>query len=115
LGLEDSADEQSQTVNKISEPRPLTSSASPPGLGLSLRDLFLPGGTKLRMTFKGKLHVAEIRGGLWLAENGEKHLTPSAAHNAISGTNANGWNKWEAKRPNDGAWRRLSLLRKSSL
>jgi hypothetical protein len=81
--------------------------------GLWLRGLFLPDGTLLRGSYKGKLHQAQIENGGWHDERGQQHTSPSAAAYAISNTNINGWRFWEAKRPSDTDWRKLETLQKN--
>jgi len=79
--------------------------------GFFSRGLHLPGGTLLRARYKQREYRAHIEGECWVDENGREHTSPSAAAAAITGTNVNGLRFWEAKRPNDTAWRRLELLR----
>ena len=78
--------------------------------GFESRGLFLPNGTQLRATHKGKGYSASIRGGQWVAENGQKFTSPSAAASAITQNNVNGWRFWQAKRPSDSEWRNLDAL-----
>ena len=89
---------------------PLRSLAGGGGKSFALRNGSLAEGTKLRATYKGTEHLAEIRNGRWVDENGEEHGSPSAAASAISGTNVNGLRFWFAKRPQDNAWQRLDIL-----
>jgi hypothetical protein len=68
-------------------------------------------GTKLRASYKGEFHVAEINNdGKWI-QNGEIKSSPSAAARAITHKNWNGWNFWEAKRPGDDGFVKLDWLR----
>lgn len=78
--------------------------------GFALRGGSLPEGTKLKATYKGSEHRAEIRNGRWIDEAGQQHSSPSAAATAISQTNVNGLRFWHAKRPNDEKWSRLDIL-----
>ena len=78
--------------------------------GLRLRNLFLPDGTRLRVTYKGIEYLAEIKDGRWIDQAGAEHASPSAAAHHITGTNVNGWRFWEAKRPSDSDWRKLDAL-----
>jgi hypothetical protein len=84
-------------------------SASPKGL-LLRGGLFLPDGTRLRVTYKGIEYLAEIRNGRWIDQAGTEHASPSAAAQHITKTNVNGWRFWEAKRPSDVDWRKLDTL-----
>jgi hypothetical protein len=79
--------------------------------GLLLRGgLFLPDGTRLRVTYKGIEYLAEIRNGRWIDQAGTEHASPSSAAQHITRTNVNGWRFWEAKRPSDTDWRKLDAL-----
>ena len=81
------------------------------GSGFYSRGLFLPDGTELRARYKGRLFTAKIVGENWLDDDGNEHLSPSAAATAITGNSVNGWRFWEAKRPVDNLWRRLDGLK----
>jgi predicted CopG family antitoxin len=72
----------------------------------------LPWGTKLRATYKGQTHYAEIRDRKWIGEDGIVRNSPSDAANAISKTNVNGWRFWFAQLPGNSSWQRLAELRK---
>ncbi|HEX8512238.1 MAG TPA: hypothetical protein VF688_03950 [Allosphingosinicella sp.] len=79
--------------------------------GLLLRGgLFLPDGTRLRVTYRGIEYLAEIKNGRWVDQAGTEHASPSAAAQHITKTNVNGWRFWEAKRPSDVDWRKLDVL-----
>ncbi len=80
--------------------------------GMAIRGIFLPNGTRLRATYKGQLHEAEIINGKWSNGDGRTHRSPSAAAQAITRTNVNGWRFWQAKRPSDTEWRLLDALPK---
>ncbi|HEX8301609.1 DUF2924 domain-containing protein [Sphingomonas sp.] len=79
--------------------------------GFFSRGVHLPDGTILRARYKQREYNARIRGDRWLDDQGREHNSPSAAAAAITGTNVNGLRFWEAKRPIDGGWKRLELLR----
>jgi hypothetical protein len=79
--------------------------------GLWFSNVFLPDGTSLRATYKGKTHRARIQDSQWLDEYGLVRTSPSDAANAISKTNVNGWRFWYAKRPFDEDWQRLDALK----
>lgn len=78
--------------------------------GFFSRGLWLPNGTRLRARYKHRQYLAGITDDTWIDERGKSHTSPSAAATAITKTNVNGLRFWEAKRPGDGAWRRLDLL-----
>ncbi|WP_233992059.1 DUF4357 domain-containing protein, partial [Porphyrobacter sp. AAP82] len=75
--------------------------------GAWFNGVFFPDGTKLRATYKGAEHFAEIRNGQWVDANGVVRTSPSDAASAISGTNVNGWRFWHAWQPTQKIWRRL--------
>ena len=79
--------------------------------GLNLKGLFLPNGTELRATYKGKTYTAEIDGGVWIGVDGRRRATPSEAACAITHNNVNGWRFWNVRRPSDTSWRTLASLR----
>lgn len=83
----------------------------PAGHGFFSRGLFLPHGTKLRASYKGRQYDAAIVSNDWVDHDGQHHASPSAAAAAITGTNVNGLRFWEARRPSDKAWRRLEFIR----
>ncbi|MGO9174571.1 MAG: hypothetical protein ACLQED_00280 [Desulfobaccales bacterium] len=72
--------------------------------------VYVPHGTLLRVEYKRKEYIAEVRdSGIWV--NGTKFLTINKAVNAISDSNQNAWNFWEVKRPQDSKWIPLDNLR----
>ena len=83
------------------------------------KDVELPHGTKLRMEYNGQVSRGEIENGIWIVE-GKKAKSPSAAAKICNLTkegtepSLNGWIYWEAKRPNDTAWRRIDSLKPKS-
>jgi hypothetical protein len=79
--------------------------------GASFKGVFLPDGTILRVTYKGRMYTAEIKNGRWIDHEGNMRSSPSEAARAISNTQVNGWRFWEVKRPKDGRWRRLDVLK----
>lgn len=80
--------------------------------GATFKGVFLPDGTLLRVTYKGQMYAAEIKNGRWIDHEGVRRNSPSEAAGAISNTQVNGWRFWEVKRPRDGRWRRLDMLKK---
>jgi hypothetical protein len=70
----------------------------------------LPAGTRLRMTYNGKIHTGLIQNGNWLV-NGERHVSPSAAASAAAEVSLNGWIYWEAQLPGTAKWQPISTFR----
>lgn len=77
--------------------------------GYMWKNLFLPNRTKLRMTYKGAVHDAEVRhqqivyGGQTEFEG--KPFSPSSLVNKIAeGTNRNAWRDVYIQRPGDRDW-----------
>lgn len=70
-----------------------------------------PAGTEFRARYKGKVHHASVADSL-LQVDGRGYPNPSSAAFAITGTNVNGWEFWEAKLPDDPEWRKLSAYRR---
>jgi predicted CopG family antitoxin len=84
-------------------------------LGRFIAGRFLPNGTLLRAKYKSFSHSAEIRDGRWADELGNDFPSASSAAKAITGNNVNGLTFWEAKRPSDNEWRKLSAIPKRSI
>jgi hypothetical protein len=83
-----------------------------PKEGAFFKDVFLPNGTELRATYKGKTYFARISGSEWIDQTtGERRSSPSQAAYFITDNNVNGWLFWLAKRPGDGGWHSLNALR----
>lgn len=76
----------------------------------------LPGGTQLRMDYRGQVVIGVVRDGKWLIE-GQEFSSPSGAAGEMcrtkSGkkTSLDGWRYWEAKRPGDDSWTAISTMR----
>jgi hypothetical protein len=79
--------------------------------GASYKGTFLPDGTQLRATYKGRTYTAEIADGVWVDSDGNTRSSPSEAAGAITKTQVNGWTFWEVRRPSDGRWRKLNAIR----
>ncbi len=80
--------------------------------GAYFKDVFFPEGTKLKATYKGKTYFASIVGEEWIdSASGEVRYSPSQAAVSITGSSVNGWNFWQAKRPDDEEWYGLAFLR----
>ena len=83
-------------------------------LGVWFGQTHFPEGTKFRATYKGKTYLAEIRGGIWVGDDGIVRRSPSDAAGAISGTNVNGWRFWYAQIPPSEEWHRLDEHKRCS-
>jgi len=92
------------------EPEPGNADEASSG-GLEMKGVFLPNGTQLRVTYKGRTYSAEIKDGAWIGSDGKQRRTPSEAACAITDTNVNGWRFWKVKRPSDTSWKVLNSLR----
>lgn len=79
--------------------------------GCEYKGVFLPNGTELRVSYKGRTYTAGIRDGSWIGEDGIRRNSPSDAACAITKGNVNGWRFWKVKRPGDGEFRVLEDLR----
>ena len=94
------------------EPRENKRPTSTPGEGAYFKDVFLPEGTSLRATHKGKTYFAKISGSQWIDETtGQRRNSPSQAAYFITNNHVNGWLFWLVKRPNDDVWHSLNALR----
>lgn len=80
----------------------------------------LPGGTELRMDYRGQVLTGVIRDGKWVVE-GREFSSPSGAAGEMcrtkSGqkTSLDGWRYWQAKRPGEDRWTPISTLRPEHL
>jgi hypothetical protein len=70
----------------------------------------LPAGTRLRMTYNGKVYTGTIEGGSWQVEGGH-YVSPSAAADAVTGKSLNGWGYWHVQLPATNKWLPISSLR----
>ena len=70
----------------------------------------IPIGTKLRASYRGVQYEAVVtdRG---IDFQGKCYRTPSKAAMAITKSNINGWNFWDAQPPGATGWRKLTALR----
>ena len=85
-------------------------------IGAFFKDVFLPDGTELRATHKGKTHFAKISGSEWIdAATGQTRSSPSQAAYFITNNHVNGWLFWLVKRPGDDVWHSLNALRSHQL
>lgn len=80
--------------------------------GAMFKGVFLPNGTRLRASHRGKTYFATIVGSQWQDDvSGEVRSSPSQAAYAITKTSINGWQFWLVKRPQDSEWHSLHALR----
>lgn len=83
-----------------------------PRSGAVFKGVFLPDGTELRATHRGKTYLAQIVDGQWIdSDSGERRTSPSQAAATITQGGVNGWLFWLVKRPQDGTWGSLNELR----
>ncbi len=80
--------------------------------GAYFKNVFLPDGTEMRATHKGKTYFAKISGSEWIDQTtGEKRSSPSQAAYFITNNHVNGWLFWLVRRPGDEVWHSLNALR----
>ena len=104
--------ESNATSPPVGDPRENTRSISASGEGAYFKDVFLPEGTELRATHKGKTYFAKISGSEWIdVTTGQRRNSPSQAAYFITNNHVNGWLFWLVKRPNDEVWHSLNALR----
>lgn len=100
-----------QSTNGLANKVPSTNAKAWSGGGVEL-----PHGTKLRMSYNGCQHTAEIIDGRWFVD-GDFYNAPSAASHAVARTKAgdpahiNGWDYWWALLPGQEKWRLMSTMR----
>ena len=83
-----------------------------PGRGYVWQAVHLPNGTRLRITYKGRQHYAEIRHKNLM--DGDASLTPSEwARKVANNTNRNAWRDIWVKRPEDRDWQVADQLRRN--
>jgi hypothetical protein len=86
--------------------------------GFQWKNLFLPNGTRLRMTYKGTVHEAEVRH-RQIVHDGETEyegspLSPSLLVRKIAGdTNRNAWRDLYILRPGERDWVLADVARKT--
>ena len=80
--------------------------------GAYFKDVFLPDGTELRASHKGKTYFAKISGSEWIDQaTGKRRSSPSQAAYFITNNHVNGWLFWLVRRPGDSVWHSLNALR----
>lgn len=84
-----------------------------PGRGYQWQKVFLPNGTKLRMTYRGDSSYGEIRHDELFLEN--ESMSPSEfASRIANNTSRNAWRDIYVKFPGAGAWKFADDLRHQS-
>jgi len=78
--------------------------------GLFWKGVLLKNGLKLKKSFKGKMHYAEIKHNQ-IVFNNKKFHSPSAAAIELTGTSVNGWIFWEYFNQENNEWEILDNLR----
>jgi hypothetical protein len=81
--------------------------------GLYWKGCLLPNGLKLKSSYKGVLHTAEVYNGKILFNNEEYNSPSAAAIAATNGISINGWLFWEFLDSNSNSWKSLNSLRKN--
>ncbi len=81
--------------------------------GISVKNVFLSNGMKLRKHYKGKLHEAFVVDG-YIDLNNKKFTSPSGAAVYVTKGPVNGWRFWEYFDESDGKWKILETLRDKS-
>jgi hypothetical protein len=94
---------------KLGAPK-LALTSQKPSSGWMSQGVHFPEGTQFRVTYKGLTHIAAIKDGQWIGEDGHVRRSPSDAACAITMTNVNGWRFWSFKRPTDTSWRKMRVL-----
>ncbi|MBX3257469.1 MAG: DUF4357 domain-containing protein [Chitinophagaceae bacterium] len=81
--------------------------------GMSVKNVFLPNGMKLRKQYKGKVHKALVKDG-FIALNEHQFTSPSGAAVFVAKNQVNGWKFWEYFDSRDKKWKMLETLREKS-
>jgi len=96
--------------SRRSEPDQFVETAERDGYWWKL--VFLPSGTKVRMTYRGRMAVAEISAG-GIVYQGQT-ITPSEFTHRVTSTNRNAWRDIEVQFPDTHSWVSADDLRKSA-
>jgi hypothetical protein len=80
--------------------------------GFQWKELHLPAGTQIRMSYRGKYHYAQVTGDSMIFEG--KATTPGAMVNMITRSSRNAWRDIWIKRPKDESWTVARQLRARS-
>ena len=77
--------------------------------GFQWKELHLPAGTQVRMSYRGKYHYARVDGDSLIFDG--KATTPGAMVNSITRSSRNAWRDIWVKRPKDESWTAARQLR----
>jgi hypothetical protein len=114
--LADARGESLETVMRETLEAALPGAESPAGgpaqRGYRWKDVFLPEGTELCFTHKGRTYGAVVTGGRILHEG--EPVTPSRFINAVAGPGRNAWIGLWVRRPADAVWVLADDLRRAA-
>lgn len=79
--------------------------------GIKWGRLYLPGGTRLMMEYKGKQKFATVSNNVIIYEDIEFESPSRLANHIANGTSRNAWRDFWIKRPTDKEWMQAELLR----
>ncbi len=88
----------------------LMGTKSPGRTGLQWKSVFLPNGTKLRMTYRGGNHYADIANGELVYE-GQTFSPASLARHIANNTQRDAWRDFWIRRPGDQAFVPANTMR----
>lgn len=71
--------------------------------GYQWKNLFLPGGTQIRMQYKGAYFYAKVDGDEIIYDG--QPISPGSLANTIAGNSRNAWRDLWIKRPEDKEWK----------
>lgn len=115
-GLADARGESVETVMRETLEAALPGGEAPSGgpaqRGYRWKDVFLPEGTELCFTHKGRTYGAMVAGGRILHEG--EPVTPSRFINAVAGPGRNAWIGLWVRRPADAVWVLADDLRRAA-
>ncbi len=75
------------------------------------KEVTIPHGSRVRMTYKGRTHYAKVENGSIVDEEG-RHFSPSQwAHHIANGTARNAWRDLSFKMPMSSHWIPANILR----
>ena len=83
-----------------------------PNKGYQWKNVFLPNGTRLRISYMGKDHFAEVRHEQIVYE-GDRYTPSQFASKVANNTNRNAWRDIWIKLPNENRWQFANDLRRS--
>jgi hypothetical protein len=83
-----------------------------PGRGYQWKDLFLPSGSRLRMSCQSTYYYAEVRGDDIMFEG--RSVSPAQMANTVGGNTRNAWRDISILLPGETRWKRASLRRRQA-